>query len=168
MANAYKLTEIAVDLILAHIKSNIASALVDVAADRNDSVVNLTLPQTYLIYESTKSYRLPCVFVIAEDLDFELLEGANHINGMHDIKVACVVEERNERLLSKLAWRYQCALAKLLHFTVLDSSDNKVRIIPKVVRFSYSPVYSHDDQGSQGVFCKEILIELEVEHYEKL
>lgn len=166
--SAYKLTETAVNLILEHIKDNISSALVDVRTDRADDAVNLILPQTYLIFDSVKNYRKPTIMVIAEDTDFQLLDGANHINAIHDIKVVCVCEDRNEKPLTLLSWRYQSALAKILHLTTLDSSDGKVRIVPKVVRLSYSPVYSEDGSGTRGAFCKEVMVELEVDHWEEL
>jgi len=164
---SYRLTEIAVDLILNHIQTNIQTELLEVSTERGDSVVNLEVPQRYLIFETEKNYRKPAIFCIVTHTDFELDEGANHINAMHDMHVSCVVEDRTEPLLVRKAWRYQVALVRLLHLNELETVDKRVKIIPKVTGISYSPVYT-EDTGEKGVFCKEVLIELNTEHYEKL
>lgn len=166
--NVYKLTEVATSLITAAIQTGIQNGLSDISNYWHDGI-SLELPQTYLNYASSKGYRKPVIYVIPESMSFQQERGANHINALFRINVSCVVEERIERLLNSKAWRYQCAIVKLLHLKALDNTDHTVRVIPKVMNVVYSPTYSEDTlSNGPEVFCKEVLIELDVEHYEKL
>lgn len=165
-----QLTEIAVQAIITQIRSNIAAELASVNTARGDDQVNLVPPQEYFFFEISESYRRPAVFVMAEDMDMELLEGANHINARHAINVTAVVEERTEKLATLACWRYQAALFKVLHLNQLAGPSLQSKIIPKVASIAYGPVYSEDTKAESAdkMFLKEVSLNLNVDHWEPL
>ncbi len=167
---AYHLSEIAVNLIMAHIKANIGAALLAVRTDRNDPIVTTEDPKAYFIYPRAKVYDAPAVFIVAEGFDFRPETGWNFVSGTHDIKVAVVVEDKTMPALTIKAWRYQAALSKLLNQTTLQTGDLKVKIVTKLLRNTFSGIFSEaaDEQNPMTVFHKEVICELEVEHYEQL
>lgn len=169
--NSLKLTEISVSLILAHLKTNMPTALADLRTERADAKVTTEPPQSYFIYERARGYKTPAVFIIAEECDFRLdATGPNYVNSRERINVAVLVEDRDREHLTYKAWRYQAALAKLLMNTALTNVGDSVKIVTKVMRNSFSPIYSNakDEESAQAVFRKEIVLELEVDHYEQL
>ena len=167
---SYLLTEIAVGLIEDHIKANVSAALAAVRTDRGDGLVETPIPQSYFRFPQAHGYRPPAVFIIAEDFDFRLPDGPNHIHGLSKINVSVVVEERNRLLLKTRAWRYQAALAKLLNNTALTNSLDTVKIITKLVRFSFYQIeYNIKKRDTaEAAFREEVVLELEVEHYEQI
>lgn len=162
------LSEIAVDLIIDHIRQNIAAALADVRSDRADPIVNTEVPQSYFIFPKPWGYRTPAVFVIAENIDFKLDRGQNHINAMIRMNVGVLVEEKDLERLTIKTYRYQAALHKLLNETRLTNTSGSVVYIVKVTRAEYSPIYTNAQAPNdvQGVFRKEVRLECEVEDYE--
>lgn len=168
--SSYKLTEIAVDLIMAHIKANIAGALAEVRTDRNNPVVTTEPPKAYFKFAHPRGLDSPFVMVIAEGLDFRRTEGWNYVDGLHDIKVAVIVEDKDKYNLTVKAWRYQAALTKLLLQQQLNTPDEKVKIVTKIVRNTFSAIFSDaaDEASEMAVYHKEVICELEVEHYEQL
>lgn len=167
---AYRLAEIAVDLIQTQIKSNIAAALAAVRAERNDPVVTTEVPKEYFQYATAHVYRPPAVFTIIDSMDIRNeTMGANHINAMDSIIVAVVVEDRLERLVVKKAWRYQCALMEILHESVLTSSDNAVRLFSRVKTCEFSGIVNLTSKDKpDACFRKEVSLRLQVEHIENL
>ena len=167
---SFKLTEIGVQLIETHIKTNIAAALADVRTDRADARVTTEVPKSYFRFARARGYDSPAVFVIAEGFDFRATEGWNYVYGTHDIKVAVLVEDRDRYNLTTKAWRYQAALTKLLDQTTLQSGDGSVKIVSKILRNTFSGIFSEaaDTENPMTVFHKEVICELEVEHYEQL
>lgn len=170
MGNAYFLAETTVSLIEEAIKSNIAQALMDVRQERNDPIVTTYPPQEYFQYEKAQGYRTPCIFTIIKNQDFrnEIMK-ANHINAMCEVIVAVVVEDRIEPRLVKKAWRYQAALAQILHETSLTSSDGSVKLFSRVQNCEFSGVINlKDEKSPEAVFRKEVSLRLQVEHIENL
>jgi len=167
---SYLLIEGATDLIEDHIKANVATALQTVRTDRADALVSTEPPQSYFRFPQSHSYRPPAVFIIGEDFDFRLAEGPNHVHGMGRINVSVVVEDRNRQLLKTKAWRYQAALAKLLNNTTLTNLAQTVKIVTKLVRFSfYELEYNIKKRDTpEAAFREEVVLELEVEHYEQI
>lgn len=160
-----RLTEISVELITDHIRDNIDASLADVRTDRPDNKVTTIPPRSYFIHEKAKGYRPPAVFVLSSGADFRLERGANFISALERMQIAVVVHDRNETLLTRKCWRYQSALAKLLHNTELVDVPAKLKIIIKTVSTSFSPVLPVEAGGTND-FKKEVSIEIEVEHYE--
>lgn len=166
---SFQLTEIAVNAILTHLRDNISAELAAVNTARGDNKYNLIRPQEYFIFPTSKNYRKPAIFVIAEGLGPFSEQGANHINAVHDINVSVVLEDRSESLLTIGAWRYQAAITKLLHLVQLAGPTNQSKLICKVSGTTYSPLYTEDAKvSSESVFCKEVLVSLNVDHYEPL
>lgn len=166
---AIKLTEGAVTLMLSYIQANIAGALQKVRDDRPDDLVTTEVPKTYFIYPKAKGFKTPAVFVIAEDFDFRAQEmGANFLSGSIRINVSVLLEDRNRDLLTKRCWRYQAALYNLLAQTQLTSSDNALKIVSIVKRARYSPLYStaRNEESTEAMFRKEVLLECDIDHYE--
>ena len=166
---AYRLAEIAVELIQSHIQGNIASALASVRTERNDPIVTTEPPKEYFIYEEAHVYRPPAIFTIiqAQDIRNEKM-GANHINAADTIYVAAVVEDRVARLVTIKAWRYQAALMEILHQVSLTSSDNAVRLFSRVQNCEFSGLINIKKSDSETVFRKEMSLKLMVEHIENL
>jgi hypothetical protein len=102
-------------------------------------------------------------------MDFRLPRGPNYISAAHDMRVTVLLDDRNRELLTIRCWRYQAALTKLLSETQLLTLDNKVKIVTKVVKNTFSPLYTDtaNPDSPQAVFRKEVVVELEVEHYEQ-
>ena len=168
MGSSRETVEIATDLILKEIKSNIEAALVDVRADRSDPSVSTEAPRSYYIYAGALSYQAPAVFVICDTIDFQKDEGANHLNSRMEFKVAVVVEDYDMVKLTKKAWRYQAALHKILDQTQLLSDSGKEKLTLVIEFASFSPEFT--DSGAPGnermMYRKEIMLEVTVRHFE--
>lgn len=167
---AYWLAEATVDLIESSIKQNIATALANVRAQRNDPVVTTEPPREYFQYEFAHAYRAPAIFTIIknQDLRNEIM-GANHVNAMSEVIVAAVVEDRLEKTIVKKAWRYQAALFQILHEVSLTNTDQSVKIFSRVQNCQFSGTINlKDEKRPDSVFRKEVSLRLQVEHIENL
>jgi hypothetical protein len=166
-----RLAEITVKLIEAHIKANIATALAEVRTDRADAAVTTEVPKSYFKYELAEGYRAPAVFTICDSIQSRNVEKqANFLACMATVRVSVIVEDRLKDSLVVKSWRYQAALHKLLHLVDLISADSKVKIVSKVEEILFSPEFTDtkDPSAPQSVFRKEVLLLLNVEHYENL
>lgn len=167
--SARYLVESTVDLIHDEIKSKIASALSEVKSLYNDHLVTLEVPQNYFIYPVAAGYRTPAVFIIADDVDFQKrTRGANHISATVSVNVSVLVEDKDRLRLTTKAFRYQDALHKILDQTRLTTPDGKLALTVLVTRASFSPLYSDtaDANSPIAMFRKEVVLTLEVEHWE--
>jgi hypothetical protein len=167
---AYRGAETAVNLIQTQIQNNIATALADVRALRTDDVVTTEIPREYFIYSDANVYRPPAIFTIfeAQQIINHKSDG-NHINAIDTIIVACVVEDRLERLLTIKSWRYQAALMKCLHLVALTSLDSSVILFSKVDSCAFSGIVNLKGKtGQEQIFRKEMSLRLEVDHIENL
>jgi len=163
------LVESCLGLIEDHIKANIEAALIDIRTDRADAIVNTELPKSYYRYAGVESYRCPMVMIVADTIDFQKERGANHINAVIRTKVAVVVEDKNLLLLNIKAWRYQAALDKILDQTAITSLDGKLKIVPIIRNATFSPEFTTEAQGldpAMKSFQKEVILEIDVQHYE--
>lgn len=166
-----KLIEYTVKMVMAEVESNISAALAQVSSDRADHFVSLESPLSYFYFWNAQAYQAPAVFVIAEDFDMRLLDtGPNFVNALARVNVAVTVEDKDEYYVTIKAWRYQAALTKILHLAHMLSADQQVKLVAKVVRTTFSSLYPKDksDQDPDEVFRKEVVVELEVEHYENI
>ena len=162
------LVEVSINLVESYIKSKIAAALASVRTDRSDSVVSTEVPKNYYLYSSAITYRCPSVFIIPTDVDFVQTNGSNHVNAIIKTRVAVVVEDKDMLLLNKKVWRYQSALFKILNQTTLTSTDSKVKIVTVVQRATFSPEFTIAQQkdNPQGMYQKEVALEIDVRHFE--
>lgn len=167
---ARNLVETTVDLVKAEVKANIANALASIRNDRADSYVTTEPPVNFFITEQSIGYRAPSVFFIVEDMDFMIPRGANHINALVRMNVSVVVEDRNTERLTYKAWRYQASLHSILAQDSLTSADGAVTLKIKVVNATFSPLYTNSQKPDTeaGFYRKEVLLRLEIEHYENL
>lgn len=165
-----RLIETDVHLIKTQIQTNITQALIDVGNDRTVKIGSLQPPNEYFIYENASGFRPPCIFIIAQDVDFRLQDGQNFIDAVSRINITALLQDKLSSDLTISAWRYQAALHKILHGIHLLDSDLKVKIVIKVTRAEFSPVYTNAQANgdAQGVFRKEVLLRCDVEHYEGL
>lgn len=164
------LTEKTVEMVEKIIRDNIATALQEVSTDRVDNLVSLETPYSYFRFPNAIGLRAPAIFTIAEDMDFRLQQGQNFISATTKISVAVICEDKDHFLLTQKVWRYQAALTKVLWNTEALSSDNRVKIICKVVRNTFSSIFPRDrrEDDPDEVFRKEVVVDLEVEHYENI
>ena len=166
-----KLAETTVTLIVNELKASLPTALSELRTERADPAVSTEQPKSYLIYSGAIGYITPAVFVICEEMEMMNAErGSNFINAKARILASVLVEDRVADRVVKKAWRYQAAMHKVLHETVLTTGDGKVRIVIKVDRIRFSPEFSDtkDPNAPQSVFRKEVVLDLEVEHWEAL
>ena len=163
------LVETTTDLVLNWIKSNLNAAILDVSSDRADNLSQFPTPEagSYFIYPAA-GYRAPALFVIAEKFSKEKDRGANHINAKVSLNVNAVVEDKDRDTLTRMAWRYQAALDKILDQTEIVSSDGKVKIILVVMDAEFSPEYTKADDidDPHATFRKEVSLKIEALHIE--
>lgn len=161
----HQLTEGAVDTITAYIQANIGAALNTVAAKYSDGI-SLENPRSYFTYPKAQGYRLPAVFVIADEIDFNIDKNkANFISATDRFKISILVEEKDEDRVTRKCWRYQSALHSVIDQAQMVSSDNLLKLVGGVYKSSYSPVWT-DAKGEDGQFRKEVVLECEVTHLE--
>jgi hypothetical protein len=167
---AYNGIELAVDLVEAQIKANIATALQNVRAQRENPIVTTEPPREYFQYaEPAHVYRAPGVFTVAQDMDFRESLGQNHLNSSDRIMVAVVVEDRKKQLLVKKAYRYQAALMQCLHHVTLTTADGTLRLFSRVKRCQFSGIINlKDEKAPDAIFRQEMSLQLTVEHVENL
>lgn len=166
---AYRLAEIAVNLIESQIRSNIAAALASLRVERSDPIVTTEPPREYFQYETAHVFRPPAVFTIMKGMDPRGSKGPNTINALDDIVVAVVVEDRIQARVVKKAYRYQAALTQVLHQVSLTTSDNALRLFSRVQSWQFSGIVNlKDPKASDAVFRKEVSLRLEVDHIENL
>lgn len=162
--SSQNLLESTTTAIVEQIKNNIGTYLSEVRTDRPDGKVTTEVPVDYFIYENAIAYKTPSVFVIADSIDFRLSKGQNHINALIRIYVSLVVEDRNQRLLTLKIFRYNDALHKCLDRQHLI--DGNVQNILKVTRTDISSSQTKKMSATESIFRKEIMLTLEVEHFE--
>jgi hypothetical protein len=167
---AYKGPEIATDMIQEHIKATIAQNLANVRNNRATAVVTTEPPREYFIYPTENVYRAPGIFTIFERMQItNIVSNGNHINAKDYMTVACVVEDRLERLLTIKCWRYQAALMQSLHQVVLTNADASVKLFLRVDECVFSdPVALTGQEGKDQIFRKEVGLKLIVDHIENL
>lgn len=160
--------EVLVDLIVSQIQTNIAAALTQVRTDRNDPRIDTQVPRDYFISETYDPYQCPAIFVVCEDVDWQKEQmGANFIAARAHVKVFCVVEDVKTEVLTRMTQRYEAALQVVLDQVSLTSANSKVKMISVVKRSKFSNVFRQgSSQGSESPYRKEVLLELDVMHYE--
>lgn len=163
---ARSLMESTVILILNQIKANIAAALLNVRTDRADKIVNTDPPLEYFIFEKAIGYRCPAVFVIGDQIDFKLSRGQNHINSTDTVYVSVVLEDRTHELLVLRSYRYCDALHEVLDRQQLITPSQNTKIVVKVTRIQFSEA-TQKNSPHESIFRKEVMLTLEVEHFEK-
>jgi len=169
--SARHLAEISTTLLLDYIQNNIEAALGKVSIDRADNLVSLEKPKSYFYYSNIKGLQLPAIIAIAEDIDFRKKEKqANFINAIIRTNVVCLVEDIDTKKLQLKAWRYQAALHEILDQAEIENSAKTVKDIIVITSARFSPTYTESDNPNDGrsIFRKEALLELEINHYEKL
>lgn len=166
--SAAQFTEKARDQILAQIKANIVAELAAIRANRADPIVNVQPPLEYFIYDNAHTYQCPAIFVVADSYEIpEEKTGANQITATLKFFVSAVVEGNEDKSLTLLTERYQSALHSILHWQNLVDPVNNVKDWVRVVRGTFSPLYTKKRAGDNiGSFRKEVVLELEVQHYE--
>lgn len=165
------LVETCVRLMEAKLKTDIPTALTDIRINRNDNFVTLEPPRDYFIYPKAMGYRTPCVFIIADNIDFQKrTSGANHINANCRVNITVMVEDKDaERLMIK-SYRYQAALHQVLDQTQFLSADGKAKFTSVIQSATFSPLYSNatNPNDAQAVFRREIGLEVDCYLYEQL
>jgi hypothetical protein len=102
-------------------------------------------------------------------MDFRVRErGANFVSSVVSMDVFVVVEDKDMTNLTTKTERYQAALHESLNQVTLIDSDNQVKIFVIVTSAAFSEIYTPDRTTPQGTFRKEVALNLEIEHYEKI
>lgn len=162
------LTEKTRSLIEGLIKANIVAELADIRTDRNDPTVNVEPPIEYFIYNDAHTYQCPAIFIVVDSgvVPDETTQ-TNYTSAKMKIFVSAVVEGQDAKSLTIKAERYQAALFKILHQTLVTDTIDNVKIYLLCKRFQFSPLYTKSRKNdNMGDFRKEVAIELEVKHWE--
>lgn len=168
---AHQLFETDIKLIIAHIKAGLATALAEVRTRAADGFVDTNPTAKYFFYKPIHAYETPAIVMDPVDGDTRLLEvGANHINALLGFNLYCVLQDRDQERLAIRAFRWMNALSTVLTGAVLTSSDDRVKIVIKVERYSFGDdvTTSQDSKVPAGAFQKGLMIQLGVEHYEQI
>ena len=167
MTSTRKLTEGAIDLIESYIQTNISGALDAVSLTYSDGI-GLENPREYFIYPKSKGLQPPCIFTIADDMDFKISENkSNFVNAEDRINISLLAEETDEERLTRKVYRYQSALHMVLDEANIVSSDNKLMLKVVVYSSAISDTYGRsEDKGDGGHFRKEVLLRCRVAHFE--
>jgi len=165
-----RLAEVTVEMIIAYIKANISASLDDTSADTDTNrwpeAVSLEDPRNYLIAAPAQAYTTPTVIVYLDNFDYRPSQkGANHINAMAKITVACILEDRDLERLALKAYRYNDAFHEVLAQAEIVDSNNAVKLVVIVERTSFTPEFSNAGDEPLGTFRKELHLECSVEHY---
>lgn len=168
MANAAQLTERTRDLILAQIKANISAELAAIRGDRLDSSVNIPSPRSYFIFDGAHTYQCPAVFVVVDSGEVpDETTGTNYVSAVMKIFVSAVLEGVDAGSLTIKCERYQSALFKILHETVISDTADNVKIYIRCKRFQFSELFTKSRKNEDMAdFMKEVALELEVKHWE--
>jgi hypothetical protein len=155
-------------LILNLIQASIATELQAVRTDRNDNAVVTEPPQSFFIFSGAHTYQCPAVFVVVDSGEVpDERTGTNYVSVLMKVYVSAVVEGLEENSLTIKAERYQAALFKILHQTVISDTTDNVKIYIRCKRFQFSDLYTKSRKNdNMGDFRKEVAIELEVQHWE--
>ncbi len=168
---SYHLIEPSVDLILTLLKSRLPAELANVRAVANQTT-NLGLatppPKQFFWSKNLKALDPPTVYVIPQSIDFKKDRGTNHVNATASFEVAVVCEAQTTQDVSRMCWRYQAALHKILDQARLTSADSALTLtcIPKGGEFGEEFDPSDKPGKASGVFRKGVLIRMDVEIYE--
>ena len=165
-----KLAEITITMIAEYLQANFVNALNQVWLDRPDKRSTMEAPVNYFIYDPTHAYRRPAIILLCPNFDFRLSTGPNFINALAKVNVEAVVQDRDKESLTIKTWRYQCAMVHMLDNLELTYPDGSVKIICKVISTPFSgdgAVEEREPGDAVGVFAKGVMVELDVEHYEK-
>lgn len=158
-------------LIRNHIQATLAARLALVGTESPENKrYSLEMPRKYYFSERVnRNYELPAVFIIPQDVDFMLPErGQNFINANVNIQLTCVVTDRDVDILAVKGFRYMAALQETLHGAQLQSVNNDVKIVVKVMKAAFTPVYTSAQAGTAASdFRHEISLDLEVNHWEQ-
>ena len=170
MANVRHLVELACDLIITKLKTELPTELNDIRSNRADNLVTMEAPRDYYIYPRAKGYRTPAVFVIGDRIDFmKAQRGANHVNANVRVNVTILVEDKDAERLMRKSYRYQSAMHQVLDQAIMMTADNQARYTVVVQNASFSGLYSNLEAGDpQAVFRQEIALECDVINFEQL
>lgn len=165
-----QLVESTATMIRDEIKANIASALASVRSSRTDAKVTTEPPTSYFLYAKARGYKTPAVFSFPEEQDFMREQrGANYISSVVRMQVGVLIEDRGEDNLTFKAWRYQAALHSILHQKRLQDDTRNVTLVSIVKKATFSGIYveGRSPNAQETVFRKEVVLELDVEHWEQ-
>ena len=155
-------------LIEQQIKSNIVAELAAIRTGRQDPTVGTDPPKEYFIYDGAHTYQCPAIFIVVDSGEVpDDRTGTNYISAVMKIFVTAVVEDSIEKSLTIKCERYQAALFKILHETIINDPVDNVKIQILCKRFQYSQLYTKSRKAeNMSNFRKEVAIELEVKHWE--
>lgn len=159
------LVEFTVNAVIAKLKADMPAALAAVRADRASAVVTTEPPVDYFQYEKIIGYKSPCMVVVASDVDFQLDRGPNSVSALITMYVSCIVEDRIADNLAIKTYRYSDAMYSVLNRAQLVNELKKLKSVVKVTRMDFSKTVDNKSRV-ETPFRKEVMMTLEVEHYE--
>jgi len=166
---ARQLVELAIDEMIDLLQAELPAVLASIHSDRDPPNVTLEPPRDYYTYPRAMGYRTPCVFVIADRVDFQKdLRKANHVNARATINVTVLVEDKDADRITRKAYRYQAGLHQVLDQRTLTISAKNTMITTVVQNAAFSPLYSNteDPTASNAVFRKEISLNIDAYIFE--
>ncbi len=159
------IVEFTVNAVIAELKAKMPTALAAVRTDRNSATVTTEPPVDYFIYEKIIGYKSPAIVVVAGDVDFRLANGQNSISALITTYVSCIVEDRVADNLTVKTYRYSDAIYSVLNRAHLINTQNNSQSIIKITRMDFSKTVDNKSKV-ETPFRKEVMLTLEIEHYE--
>jgi len=159
---SYNLVETSLVMIRDEIMSSISTHLAAVRALRTgDEVATPPLTKVYL-FEKPVGPLAPFGVLICPRAEWP---PENFVKGKLEVYASVVVEETDKERLVFKAWRYQAAMYALLHRLRLTSVDGSATMTALVTEAAFSPEYQNSEK--ENVFRREVMLKLEVNHWEK-
>ena len=156
--------EVIVDAVVGLLRSKMETTLVEVRTDRHDPRITTEKPASYFISERNEPTTTPAVFVLTESCDFQKeMKGANHVNARINLRVHCIVEDRDTEILTRRLWRYLAAIQKILDQAILED-PTKYKAVLNTERYEFTPSFVPNDE--RGAFRNELMLSVTAYVYE--
>lgn len=122
----------------------------------------------YYETESVDPLIMPCVFVVADDSEHDLTGAQNVVKAYHKMFASLLVQDVEQRRLTRLAWRYAASMYLTLHDRGqgIDGQAPTCHILVRSI--GYSPTFRSRGQSPDTgrAFRKDVTLTLEVQQYE--
>lgn len=158
--------------LIGHIKANIDDALEKLRDDRAaapnlPAKVNLTPFLEYHVYPKVIGLRTPALCVLGRTTEYLKERGQNHVNGIVNVQVSAIFQDRTAELVTFQSWRYADVLYSILDGAQILSVDGKMKNIVLVTDAQFGDAVEIKSQtDANNLFRKEVMLILRVEHYE--
>lgn len=164
------LNETAANLLIDYFKSNFNQYLSDADNEYDDGISLAPVDDTAIhISDKIETLTIPAVYFLFGVMAFNYTQDPNYLDATNSCVVVLTCEDEGADKLTRKAWRYGRVLYGT--FNLIDFSDSdgrlKMRSVPKRLGYSDDRVAGKLN-GREGRFRKDVVLELDLMHYEKI